>query len=164
MFIPPLLLLGLFSLPYGLIHRAFAQRRWLKLLSEMRSRGRVVDFREIEGEANCGGGTLIIEFERRLPKTPIRCWWTSEDIYAQYPYPLGSSIDPYDKNPPFDEAARWCRARYTDNQKGTASLVLADHPLDRLTAPPDCLRWVDIPFNSSLKKLGVPGAVPPTRK
>jgi hypothetical protein len=102
-----------------------------------------VAFSEIEEQANCGGGTLIIE--RRLPKGPVRHWWTPEDIYVQCPFPLGSPINPFESSP-FVDAVGWCRERYTDVQKGTAALV-ADRVIPPLAAKiPNRLRWFEIPF------------------
>jgi hypothetical protein len=142
-FIPVLLILAGLSIPAGLIQRQLARRRRKQLLSDMRLRGRVVVFSEIEEQANCGSGTLIIE--RRLPKGPVRHWWTPEDIYVRCPYPLGSSINPFESSP-FGDAISWCRERYTDVQKGAAALV-ADPAIPALASKTSRdLRWFEIPF------------------
>ncbi|SRR5579871_2512013 len=145
-FVPVLLLLGGLSIPVGLIQRQLARRRRHQFLSDMRSRGRVVAFSEIEEAANYGGGTLVIE--RAFPKGLVRHWWTPEDIYVQCPYPLGSPVNPFESSP-FLDAVGWCRDRYTDVQKGTAALVVADRVIPSPFAAkiPDRLRWFEIPLH-----------------
>lgn len=140
-----LMVLSVVSIPVGLVHRALAQRHRRKLVAGTRSQGRVVAFSEIEAKVNSGNGTLI--FERRLPKGPMRLWWTPEDICSQCRYPIGSSID-LSGDSPFADAVGWCRERYTDLRKGKASLVLADRPLPPLAKViPDRLRWIEIPLD-----------------
>lgn len=142
-----LLVLGGLSIPVGLIQRQLARRRRYQLRSDMRSRGRAVAFSEIEKEANGGDGTLIVEW--RFPQGPIRHWWTPEDIYVQCPYPLGSPVNPFESSP-FADAVGWCRERYTDPDKGSAALVIADRAIPPFTAKiPDRLRWFEIPLNGS---------------
>ncbi len=104
--------------------------RWLRLHGEhrlrlrMKSRGRLIGWPDFVRAMHEQGGACIEE--KFSPKGPVRFWWTGEDVRAASPYEI---VDWFTmrKGRQHEPFVRWCRARYTSTEQGSA--VLVDTPL-----------------------------------
>lgn len=108
------------AMPFGFAARWLGLRREHKLRLLMKSRGRLMIWRQFLDAMHERGGTCIEE--RFSPKGPVRFWWTPENVYRESPYEIidwftmrkGRRAEPF---------IRWCRERYTNAESGSAVLV-----------------------------------------
>jgi hypothetical protein len=98
---------------------------------------------------NEGRGTLIRE--KYSLKGPDRWWWSSEDVYAESPYPAVDWLTMLMDNP-FPEFSEWCRHRYSGAEAGKALLVdpesVSESALksfkSRLQFESGVVRWIEV--------------------
>jgi hypothetical protein len=122
--VPVFALSACFAIPYTVASRWLRLHREHKLRLLMKSRGRLIAWPEFVRLMHETGGTCIEE--KFSAKGPVRFWWTPEDVHRASPYPIidwftmrkGRQAEPF---------IRWCRARYTSAEGGSA--VLVDTPL-----------------------------------
>jgi hypothetical protein len=117
----PLLLIGaVLAFPARFVWGWVRQHREHTFRMLMKSRGRLIPWQEFLRSMHSSGGTCIEE--RFSPKGPVRFWWTAEDVYAESPHEIidwftmrkGRKAEPF---------ILWCRARYTEANGGSATLV-----------------------------------------
>ena len=112
------------AFPYTACVRWLRMYREHKLRLRMKACGRLIAWQEFARLMREAGGTCIEE--KFSPRGPVRFWWTCEDVVRQSPYEI---IDWFTmrKGRQQEPFVRWCRARYTHAETGSALLV--DHPL-----------------------------------
>jgi hypothetical protein len=104
--------------------------RWLRMHGEhklrllMRSKERLITWPEFVRAMRESGGTCIEE--KFTAKGPVRFWWTPEDVHREWPHEITSWFT-MRKGRQHEAFVRWCRARYTNADDGSA--VLVDTPL-----------------------------------
>jgi hypothetical protein len=118
--IPVLLIGACFAIPYIFILRWMRHLREHSFNRRMRSSGRLITWADFLCAMRGSGGTCIEE--RFSPKGPVRFWWTPENVYGESPHEI---IDWFTmrKGGRFEPFIRWCRARYTSADGGSAVLV-----------------------------------------
>ena len=122
--IPVLFVGACLAIPYTIAARWLRLHREHKLRLLMKSRGRLITWTEFVRAMHERGGTCIEE--KFSPKGPVRFWWTPEDVHRESPHEI---IDWFTmrKGRQHEPFVHWCRARYTNEDGGSAMLV--DTPL-----------------------------------
>lgn len=118
--IPVLFAGACLAIPYTVGARWLRSRGEYKLRLLMKSRGRLMTWAEFVRTMRERGGTCIEE--KFSPKGPWRFWWTAEDVQRESPHEI---IDWFTmrKGRQHETFVRWCRARFTNAESGSAVMV-----------------------------------------
>ena len=120
LFLPVLLLAGCFIIPYIFILGWIRQIREFRFHRRMQVQGRLIGWQEFLRNMRGVGGTCIEE--KFSAKGPIRFWWTPDNVLRESPHAI---IDWFTmrKGGRFAPFIYWCRDRYTNAYRGSATLV-----------------------------------------
>lgn len=126
-----LVLIGFFIFPpIEYVRDALRIGRKNKLRQKLESRGRYMEWAQVEHELINGRGTLIVEHQPPIGHT--REWWTPEDLVGGSPVTLPSGIGllPKDDNKKseLEAYAQSCIARLIDRETGEAKLTERPYP------------------------------------
>jgi len=116
----PFLLVGaVLSIPFFVVAASIQKRDRHKLQTEMKARGRVMDWSDFVRALDDARGTAIVE--RYSLNGLVYLWWTSENVYDLCPYP---TVDWWAlRDTSFLPFAEWCREHYTSPNSGRAFLI-----------------------------------------
>lgn len=136
LFLVILMVMCVVSIPLEFVYRVRLNRKENRLQPMLAAVGRYMDWSEVATKLKAGEGTLIIE--HLSPKGPTREWWTEDNLKADAPVPLPTSI----KSAPTEgtrEAvqayAKSCVCRYVDLDEGVALLTQVPIPRHRRLDP-----------------------------
>jgi hypothetical protein len=118
--IPVLFIAAAVSIPVSALHRSTERRRESRVAERLRQAGRTIRWADVLSEMNQNRGSLIEEYGS--PKGPYRLWFTPENIVELSPHPCCFEELPWSEED-FGEFFKWCHARFTDIQSGSARLV-----------------------------------------
>ena len=93
-----------------------------QLRRRMRKAGRYLSWAEIENRmlASTSSCTLIAPIGNL---TPLRAWWTEEDVAARTPLPLPDRAELFHPSRPVHPFIEWCDFRYFSEDSGKAYLT-----------------------------------------
>ncbi|MBZ5524527.1 MAG: hypothetical protein LAP21_19990 [Acidobacteriia bacterium] len=118
--IPGMLIGGALSLPAGLALKFLWRRRERRLMIQMASSHRLMDWNAFVQEVDQSRGTVIIEQESY--KGPTRWWWTPDDVDVQSPHPVDNASHAL-HDPAFHPFYAWCHETYTNAATGRGMLI-----------------------------------------
>lgn len=119
--IPVLLVAAAFSMPLSAFHRSAEQRRESRIVDALRQSGRTICWADALCQVNLNRGSFIEEYGSL--KGPYRLWFTPENLDASSPHPCNFEEFPWTDDDELGEFFKWCHARFTDIENGSARLV-----------------------------------------
>lgn len=126
--IPVLFIGAAVSIPLSALHRSAERRRESRISESLRQAGRTIRWADALSEVNQNGGSFIEEYGSL--KGPYRLWFTPENIVESSPHPCCFEQLPWNDED-FGEFFKWCHARFTDIENGSARLVEIPPPPDQ---------------------------------
>ena len=119
LFLPVLFAAGLISIPCSLVYRRIASRRERRLETEMKAKGRLLEWDQFVQTFEAGEGTVI---EERRSFKRVRGWWTPESVHGLSPHPVPDWLETI-RLKTFNPFSAWCHAQYTSPETGRALLI-----------------------------------------
>lgn len=120
-FITVLFVAAACSIPITWLFRLSQAQQLRRLLVQMRTRDRVLQWDEFRSLVVEKQGTVI--GESLSIKGPFRLWWTPQDVPALSPHPCNADTVPPYFEPEFAPFSKWCVMHYINLEEGSAKLV-----------------------------------------